>query len=268
MFAEGAENEVVASVGHEQTQNTGEKMAKNIQTVEIVKVNFDQKSQGALLKESESLVPQLQITIRTQAQLDHAVAMTRVGDAWLEKWFELTDPVKEATNQAHKAAVKMQNDGARVISDKLKILRAGISKFLADVEAERIREQNEADAEQRRLNQEEADRVAKLAKKSGADKETVAEIKEQVLATPAPIVRQAYVPPANTSTVTRWDIDRENYDLYELCLAIVKFPKAGNHLLTLIEPNFVNLKSRATEGKENAVIPGFKVKKLVGVAIR
>jgi hypothetical protein len=76
-----------------------------------------------------------------------------------------------------------------------KLLTTGISKlknaraqFLAD-EQERVRrEQLTKQAEQDRLNKLAADKAAAEAKKQGADKATVAEIKQAVLAVPAPIV--------------------------------------------------------------------------------
>lgn len=58
-----------------------------------------------------------------------------------------------------------------------------------DAEARRIRQaQADADAKQREINEKAARDAAAAAKKAGADAATVKEIKQEVLATPAPIV--------------------------------------------------------------------------------
>lgn len=72
-------------------------------------------------------------------------------------------------------------DGIR----NLKNLRAN---YLAEEDRKVRQRQAEAEAEQRRKNQEEADRAVKAAKAQGADKETITQIKSDVMATPAPIV--------------------------------------------------------------------------------
>ena len=72
-------------------------------------------------------------------------------------------------------------DGIR----NLKNLRAN---YLAEEDRKVRQRQADAEAEQRRKNQENADRAAKAAKAQGADKETIAQIKSDVMATPAPIV--------------------------------------------------------------------------------
>jgi hypothetical protein len=67
----------------------------------------------------------------------------------------------------------------------LKTMRAG---YLDEQRREVERKQLEAQAEQDRKNREAAEKAAKEAKKQGADKQTVAAIKEEVLSTPAPVV--------------------------------------------------------------------------------
>jgi hypothetical protein len=79
--------------------------------------------------------------------------------------------------------------------DEWSNLQDGISKIKSmrarfnDAEAARVRQQQaDADAKQAAINKKAADEAAAAAKKAGADKETVAEIRQEVLATPAPIV--------------------------------------------------------------------------------
>lgn len=75
-----------------------------------------------------------------------------------------------------------------LLADSIQRLRGNRAQYLADEQEKARRQQAAIDAEQRRKNQEEADRAAAAAKKAGADKATVAQIKEDVMATPAPIV--------------------------------------------------------------------------------
>jgi hypothetical protein len=236
------------------------------QQAEIVKVNLPDST--TLAKQSKQLLPKLEIKITNQETLDEATRMANLADQWIENAEALTDPVVDATNKAHKAAVKLRNDLINPVIVPLKALKQSIFSYIDRVNREAKQRQLDAEAEQDRKNREEADRLAKAAVKTGADKETVEEIRDTVLSRPAPIVQPKAKAPENVSTSTRWDVDREKYDLYALCLAIVKFPKEGNHLLALIEPNFPALRTRATEGKENAVIPGFTVKKIIGGSFR
>jgi hypothetical protein len=237
-------------------------------TEEIVTVKRDEKSIVALTTSGKSLAPQLAIKIKTQADLDNAVAMVQVGEAWVAKVVALTEPVKTATHAAHKAAVQLEKDLFAVLSSPLTTLRNEISRYIESKAAEERERQRKLDAAQVEKNRLAAKDAADTARKAGADKETVAEIVEAVKATPAPLARPAFNMPQPASSVTRWDVDREEYDLYELCVAIVNQPKEGNTYLGLVEPNFTTLRNRAIEGRENARIPGFKVVKKSGVAIR
>jgi hypothetical protein len=76
----------------------------------------------------------------------------------------------------------------QLLNDGIARLRGARAQFLA-ADAERIRRENLAkQAEQDRINKEAADKAAAAAKKQGADRQTVADIKQAVLSTPAPIV--------------------------------------------------------------------------------
>lgn len=241
-------------------------MGKVPQTPEYVKVIPPDTT--ALATQSKQLVSKFTIVIRDQDTLDKATALAKLGDQWIENAEAAIDPVVDATHAAHKAAVKMRNDLIAPIAGPLKILKSAIFAFVEKTRREARQKQLDAEAEQNRKNKEDADRIAKAAKKQGADTETVHEIRETVLARPAPVVEPRYDIPQDVSTRTTWDVDREKYDLYALCAAIVKLPKEGNHLLELVEPNWVNLRRRAVSGKESTIIPGFTVKKSTGGSIR
>lgn len=233
---------------------------------EIVKVNLPDST--ALALRSKQLLPKLSIKITNQDTLDQATAYAKVADAWIEAAEAAVDPVVDATNKAHKAAVKMRNDLISPVLGPLKVLKSAIFLYIDKVNREARQKQLDAQAEQDKKNREEADRIAKAAKKQGADAETVAEIKETILAKPAPIVQPKATAPEEVTTRVTWDVDREAFDLYALCKAIAAMPKEGNHLLELVEPNWVNLRRRAISGRENTMIPGFTVKKNIGGSIR
>jgi hypothetical protein len=74
------------------------------------------------------------------------------------------------------------------LQDGISAIKSMRARFNA-AEDRRIKQaQADADANQRRINQRAADEAAKAAKKAGADPESVKQIKQEVLATPAPIV--------------------------------------------------------------------------------
>ncbi len=76
----------------------------------------------------------------------------------------------------------------QLLIDGIRTVKNARAKFLSD-EAEKVRRANlEAQAKQDAINKKAADDAAAAAKKAGADKETVQQIKQEVLATPAPII--------------------------------------------------------------------------------
>ena len=72
--------------------------------------------------------------------------------------------------------------------DGIRNLRNLRASYLAAEERKKQKAQLDAQAKQDEINRKNAEAAAKSAKAAGADKETVAEIKREVLATPAPIV--------------------------------------------------------------------------------
>jgi len=237
-------------------------MAKVSQTAEIVKVK--EPDTAAMVAQGKRIIPRLTIVIKDQDTLDDATKWAQAAEQWIENVEATVDPVVDATNKAHKAAVKMRTDLLAPIAGPLKLLKSAIFNFIEKKRREDRQKQLDLEAEQDRKNREDADRIAKAAKKTGADAETVEAVREEVLSRPAPIVQPRVVAPETVQTRVTWDVDRERYSLYTLVKAIAAMPEEGNHLLELVEPNFVNLRRRAVSGKETAVIPGFTVKKTVG----
>lgn len=75
-----------------------------------------------------------------------------------------------------------------MLVDSISRLRGMRAKFLSDEEARTRRENLEAQAKQDKINETAAAKAQQSAIKAGADKGTAAEIRREVLATPAPIV--------------------------------------------------------------------------------
>ena len=74
-----------------------------------------------------------------------------------------------------------------------------MNRFLAKQQDDARKKQLEAEEAQRRLNEKTARENAALAKKAGADKETIEEVRSNALATPAPIVKPKAAAPAGFS---------------------------------------------------------------------
>lgn len=246
------------------------KLPKNAapKQAEIVIVRTDQKSLASLAGSGDVLSKQLSIKITTQAELDTAAALLRAAEAWRAQVMVHTAPVKKATDEAHKAAVKMEKDMLARLNGPIDSLRAAMSKFIAGRTAKEQQRQLEADNAQRAKNQEIADQQAKLAKKAGADKETINSIVEEILATPAPAVRTGFTMPAGTSSRKTYDVDRESFDLYKLCCAVANSPREENIYLPLVVPNWQAIKNRFIEAKGKANVPGFTGTENNGVAIK
>jgi hypothetical protein len=93
-----------------------------------------------------------------------------------------------------------------MLQDGIQRLRTSRSNYLAEEDRKLRLEQARKDEEQRRINAENARKAAEQAKKAGADKETVAQIKSEVLSTPAPMVESKTMQAAKEANVgVRYD---------------------------------------------------------------
>lgn len=151
-------------------------------------------------------------------------------------------------------------DLRQLLNDGISRVRSARAKFISD-EQERIRrEQQQKDAEQARINKEAADKAAKEAKKLGADKQTVADIKQSVMETPAPIVQSKVLETA-TSTV-RYQYSAKIGDLgtfLKTCLADKTLLTTLMKAIPDMEKAFNNM---ARDQKELFVYPGIRYKKI------
>lgn len=149
-----------------------------------------------------------------------------------------------------------------LLSDAIRNLKNHRAKFLSD-EAEKARmAQLAAQAAQDRINKKAADDAAAAAKKAGADKATVAEIKQAVLATPAPIVESKAANVAEAQNVSlRYNYTAQITDLSRF-LAYAIANKVMLNTLAVATPELEKaFRKMATDQKEQFQYPGITFKK-------
>lgn len=130
-----------------------------------------------------------------------------------------------------------------------------------DAEARRVQEeQRKKDLEQQERNRKEAEKAAALAKKSGADKETIRDIKEDILSTPAAPV----APRVEATSTLRYLYGAELESMKELFTAAIVTP----HILaTLMGSKAVReaiesaFRPMAISQKEAFSAPGMKLRR-------
>lgn len=149
-----------------------------------------------------------------------------------------------------------------LITDGLRRLKDSRARFISD-ENERVRRENLAkQAEQDRINREAANKAAAEARKQGADKQTVAEIKQTVLATPAPIVTSRAVESAKESGVSlRYSYTAEITSLKSFLGACLSNDVLFNTLTKAIPDIEKAFRGMATDQKELFKFPGMTFKK-------
>jgi hypothetical protein len=228
-----------------------------------VAVEYDRMPQVMLAKRVPELSEQLSTCqIKDQVSLNRANEAILAGVEWLKAVDRIMDPVREATHKAWKSAIAAQDEFKGPVERPLKVLKSAASKYLADVQAEKDRKQREADEEQRKKNEAEARALAADLKKMGASKEVIAEAKEQVKATPAPVIEQEAVAPSGMSG--RMLYSAEIVDLKAFLTHLV----SDQYLLTLFGYSQAfrkaiesELRGEATNRKDKYDIPGTKLVK-------
>jgi hypothetical protein len=166
-----------------------------------VEVKYEKSAQVALAKTAPTIAKQLQsVTIRDQVTLDRAAEFVKAADEWIAAVDAIMDPVREATHAAWKAAIKAQTDFKADVEPFRVALKQAINRFIADRNEQARQKQLQIEADQRKINEQNAQKQAKLAQKAGADATTVQEVRNQVLATPAPIVSSTVAAPKGFAT--------------------------------------------------------------------
>lgn len=141
-------------------------------------------------------------------------------------------------------------------------LKNARAKFLSD-EQERVkREQAEKQAAQDRINREAAQKAAAAAKKQGADAATVRDIKESVLATPAPIVESKAVTAAQDAGVSlRYAYTAQITNLKQFLGTCLNNPVLFNTLSAAIPDIEKAFRKMANDQKEAFSYAGIMFKK-------
>lgn len=145
------------------------------------------------------------------------------------------------------------------LEDAYRRTKQSRANYLAAEEEKVRREQLEKQAEQDRINREAAAKAAAEAKKQGADKETVQEIKQAVLATPAPIVTSKALDNA-TSTV-RYQYTAEITNLKSFLGACLNNDVLCNTLASAVPDIEKAFRKMADDQKEAFKYPGITFKK-------
>lgn len=156
----------------------------------------------------------------------------------------LSIPVKMNIETAHRAAKQAR------------------AKYLSD-EQERVRREQQAkQAEQDRINREAAAKAAAEAKKLGASKETVAEIKQTVMETPAPIVISRALDTAQAAGASvRYQYTAQITSLKSFLGACLNNPVLLATLAKATPDIEKAFRSMAADQKEQFAYPGITFKK-------
>lgn len=155
-----------------------------------VQITYDKSPQSELAQRVPELADDLvSCAVTDQASLNRANALIISCNEWLKAVDRIMDPVREATHKAWKMSIAAQEEFKSPVERPLKALKTAAAKFIADSKAEAERKQREAEDEQRRLNEAEARRTAKALKEMGATKESIQEVKQEIRATPAPVIQ-------------------------------------------------------------------------------
>ena len=142
----------------------------------------------------------------------------------------------------------------QLLNDGITRLRNVRANYLAEEERKLRQAQLDAQAEQDRINRKAADDAAKAAKAAGADKATVQTIKQEVLATPAPIVTSKALDAA-TSTV-RYGYSAKITDLPKFLKMCLENPVMLNTLKVAIPDMESAFRKMAGDQKENFIYAG------------
>ena len=141
-------------------------------------------------------------------------------------------------------------------------LKAARANYLDAEERKRQQAQREADEKQRKINEAAAKQAAAAAKSQGADKATVQEIKQEVLATPAPVVESRAQTVAQASGVSlRYTYSAEITSLKSFLGAALNNPVLFNTLVKAVPDIEKAFGAMARDQRELFNFPGMTYKK-------
>ena len=166
-----------------------------------VEVRYDQSEQTKLATLGPKLVKQLQsVEIKDQATLDRLAEFVLAADAWIKGVEDIMDPVRKATHDAWKASIKAADDFMGEVVTARQLAKQSINRYIVAAREAADKKQRDLDAAQARINQQNADAQAKLAKKAGADTEAIKEVRTAALAAPAPLAAPKATAPKGMKT--------------------------------------------------------------------
>jgi hypothetical protein len=196
--------------------------------------------------------------IKQREQADEIIADARIASDQVETFLEsLRAGIERACSRVREIPGYEDFEGSftcrkwgirQRLAAGIASLRNMRANFLA-AEEEKLRRENLAkQAEQDRINAEDARKAAADAEKQGADKQTIADIKQAVMETPAPVVTSKALESA-TSTV-RYDYSAQITDLKKflgLCLNNEVFLNTLKGAIPEIEKQFRKMASDQKE---------------------
>jgi hypothetical protein len=235
-----------------------------------VQITYDKSPQSELAQRVPELSDDLvTCQVTDQASLNRANALIQSCNEWLKAVDRIMDPVREATHRAWKMSIAAQEEFKQPVERPLKILKAAASKFIADAQAEAQRKQREAEEEQRRLNEAEARRTAKVLKDMGASKDQIQEVRQEIRATPAPVIQPKAEVAQGMSVRTLYSVEIVDMKAFIAHLA------HDQYLLTLFGYSAAlkkalesELRGEGTKRKDSYSIPGTRLIKTASGAWR
>lgn len=228
-----------------------------------VQITYDKSPQSELAQRVPELSDDLvTCQVTDQSSLNRANALILSCVEWLKAVDRIMDPVREATHKAWKMSIAAQEEFKQPVERPLKALKAAAAKFIAEAQAEAQRKQREAEEEQRRMNEAEARRTAKVLKDMGASKDQIQEVKQEIRATPAPVMQPKIEAPVGMSG--RMLYSAEITDLKQFLAHLAN----DSYLVTLFGYSATfkkaiesELRGEATKRKDAYYIPGTKLVK-------
>lgn len=235
-----------------------------------VQITYDKSPQSQLAERVPELSDDLvACQVTDQNSLNRANALIQSCNEWLKAVDRIMDPVREATHKAWKMSIAAQEEFKAPVEKPLKALKAAAAKFIADAQAEAQRKQREAEEEQRRLNEAEARRTAKVLKDMGASKDQIQEVRQEIRATPAPVIQPKAEVAQGMSVRTLYSAEITDMKVFLSHLA------NDPYLITLFSYSAAfkkamesELRGEAQKRKDSYHIPGTKLVKTASGAWR
>ena len=232
-----------------------------------VQIKYDKSPQSELAERVPELSEDLvSCTVTDQPSLNRANSLIQSCNEWLKAVDRIMDPVREATHKAWKMSIAAQEEFKAPVEKPLKALKSAAAKFIADVQAEAERKQREADAEQRRQNEAEARRTAKVLADMGASKTQIAEVKEEIRDKEAPTIQPKATAAPGMSVRTLYSAEVVNMKEF------LKYLATDEYLLQMFAYSHgfkaaieSELRGEAIKRKDGFKVPGTKlIKKASG----